>query len=215
MSRRIVAWLVAAVLLAGCGSGVAAPSAAEPVAGQVAATATTAPPPPPEPTASPTPTTVPTPTPTPEPTAKPTASPTAAPDVAADLRIAGPYTLGPTGASGMQGKFSFSVAGKDISAVMSGREVLRGGKQAGFAFVEVIDGITMTSDVYTAAAKGGARNVGGKVSWTKIGGKRVALIKAPAGTMAMFQLGDSLVMAAGTSMPTTKAIITALIKANP
>lgn len=54
----------------------------------------------------------------------------------------------------------------------------------------------------------------GKLSCTKIAGERVALIKAPSSSMAMYRLGDSLVMVAGLDMAGTKAIIEAVIRAN-
>jgi hypothetical protein len=211
LSLRHGALVLAAVIAAGCGA--AATPSVDPVSSPVAtpipaptasATAT------PEPTPAPTPAPTATPTPTPE----PTPAPTPTPDVAASLKIAKPFTLGPTGASGMQGEFSFTVGGKEISAVMSGREVFRDGTSKGYAFVEVIEGVTMTAEVFKAAAKGGATNVGGKLTWVRIGGQRVGLIAAPAGSMAMFALDDTIVMAAGMTPAGTKAIVTALIKAN-
>jgi len=109
---------------------------------------------------------------------------------------------------------NLSVAGMTVVEHMAGRQVLKNGRSAGYAFVLTFDGMDIAAVPFETMAKGSATSTGGKLSWATIGGQRVALIDAPAAKAAMYRLRDEVVMVAGTTMADSKAIVAAVIKAN-
>ncbi len=218
--RPALAAMAVLLLMAACGSspaGTSAPSG--PVAGVTAASlpATPSGTPVPAPTATPVPTATPDPAATanPAPSAETTTVPSPAPDAAAGLRIAAPFELvdNPADAA-LQATFTFQVGGTTVEATMSGREIHRLGVVVGVAYAMRIDGVTWNKATFERAARGGANNVDGKLTYARIRGHRVALIKAASGSVALYRLGRDLVMVAGLSMAATKELMTAIIKAN-
>jgi hypothetical protein len=109
---------------------------------------------------------------------------------------------------------NLAIAGKTIVEHMAGRQVLKAGMPYGYAFVLTFDGLDIATIPFDTMAKGSAKSTGGKLSWTTIGGQRVALIDAVSAKAAMYRLGDEVVMVAGTTMKASKAIVAAVIKAN-
>jgi hypothetical protein len=197
--RLLVTMLGAIVLIAACSGSVAAPSAAP----SQAAAATAA--------SSPTPR--PTPRPTPLPTPKPT--PTASPDPAAALKIAAPYKLRDNPANkALTANLELTVAGIKVTEIITGREIVTGGKVVGMVLVLQIVGIPMNTAAFNAGAEGAARNVGGTATYTTISGLRVAMIKAPSGQIGMVLLHDNILMVIGTKPADTKPLLTQIIKAN-
>jgi hypothetical protein len=227
--RPALAAMAVLLLVAACGSspaGTSAPSG--PVIRVTAASpaptpsgtpvpAPTATPVPTAPTATPVPTAPPDPasTPNPAPGAETATAPSPTPDAAAGLRIAAPFELVDNPAdTALQATFTFQVGGTTVEATMSGREIHRLGVIVGVTYAMRIDNVTWNKATFERAARGGANNVDGKLTYTRIHGHRVALIKAASGSVALYRLGRDLVMVAGLSMAATKELMTAIIKAN-
>jgi hypothetical protein len=153
-------------------------------------------------------------TPSPTPAQTPTPVVSAKTGIAA-LKIGAPYKLVANAANAaLKNSFSFDVAGTHISATMDGREIRKSSVLVGFAFVLEFTGIPMSRQVFDAAAKGGATNAGGTLSFTTISGKRVALIKTPQALVGMYVLHAGIVMVVGVTPDKTKTLLTSVIKAN-
>ncbi len=207
--RATLATVLAALVLAACTTSSATPGPTGPP--EPAPTATSGP------SAMPTPTLTPTPAPTPAatPTATPDPTATPVPDIAGGLQIGSPFELVDNPADPtLQASFTIDIAGVHLEATMRGREVTRRGVVVGYAFVEVIDGLPWTKETFDIAAQGGARNVGGKLTFMKIAGKRVGLIKSSYGAYAMYRLGDSIVLVGAETVALAKTLVSSVIKAN-
>jgi hypothetical protein len=205
--RLFCGCLAVFVTLAGC-SAAAAPDAANPPA-SLAWMATAAP------TAARPATPSPVPTPTPTPSATPTAEPDPVEDAGWDVQIGAPYKLVENAAnSALKASFSVDVGGQHVEAAMTGREIRRSGAMVGAALKIEFTGITMTRQVFEASAKGGATSSGGRLSYTTILGKRVALITTSQTTVGMYVLHGFIVMVAGVKAGDTKTLLTSVIKAN-
>jgi len=114
----------------------------------------------------------------------------------------------------LTGSFKFDVAGQHIEAAMNGREVWNGSSLVGAAIVMRFTGMPMTTQVFEAAARGGANNVNGRVTYETVLGTRVAYITSPTTSVGMFPLHGSIVMIGGTTATGTKALLASVIKAN-
>jgi hypothetical protein len=165
------------------------------------------------PTASPTPTPTLTPTPTPRTTTGQTEN--SKPDSSAGLKIGAPYTLVANALNrGLRATFSFDIGAQHVEASMNGREIRKDGVTVGVALVLQFTGIPMSSALFEASAKGGARNAGGTLSYTKVLGQRVAIITTKQATAEMYALGDQMIMVGGNKPADSRTYITSIIKAN-
>jgi hypothetical protein len=204
-SRLAVSLLGAILLVGACSAGV--PATTEPTPAPAATPRITFPP---RPTPLPTATPAPTPTPDPEPT--PVANST---DLASSLKIGKPYRLVDNAANkALTGSFKLDMGGQHIEAAMNGREVWSGSSLVGAAIVMRFTGYPVTSAMFEGAARGGASNVNGKVSYATVLGTRVAYITSTQATAGMFVLHGAIVMVAGTTSATTKTLLASVIKAN-
>jgi hypothetical protein len=159
-------------------------------------------------------TAVPTPVPTPKPTPKVTPEPKAG-DLASDLRIGAPYKLVANSANAsLTATFSVDVGGQHITATMNGREIRRSGTTVGAALVLKFSGISMSNSLFEASAEGGARNAGGKLSYSTVLGHRVAIITTPSTSVWLYLLHGTIVMVGGVNGSDTKPLMTSVIKAN-
>lgn len=205
--RRLPAAALAALLvLGGCTVG-AEPATPGPLATlDIPATPT------PLPTERPTPSPVPTPSPTPVASPTPDAEPEPATDLASTLRIGLPYKLVANGRNGeLKASFTIDYAGTRIAVVMNGREIWQGGKLVGAALVMEMNGIDMNEEVFEAAA----RNSGSRrVTFSTILGERVAFAETAQTTVGMYVLKGRIVMVGGVDPDESKALLTAVIRAN-
>jgi pyruvate/2-oxoglutarate dehydrogenase complex dihydrolipoamide acyltransferase (E2) component len=205
--RLFGACLAVFVTVAGCSSAAAPDSANPPASLAWLATA--------EPTAARPATPSPVPTPTPTPSATPTAEPDPVEDAGWDVQIGAPYKLVDNPANGaLKASFSVDVAGQHIEAAMSGREIRRSSAMVGAALKVEFTGMSMTRQVFEASAKGGATSSGGRLSYTTILGKRVAMITTSQTTVGMYVLHGFILMVAGVKASDTKTLLTSVIKAN-
>jgi len=204
-------FLATAILVAACsGGGTAAVSQAPSQAATVASPTTS---PSPRPTPSPTPILTARPSPTPAVTAAPP-EPTPV-DAAAALKIGAPYKLRANPANkDLSASFELTIAGVHVTETITGREITNAGRLVGEVLVLQIKGVPVTSEFFEPAVQGAARNVGGTVTYTTISGVKVALIKATAGTFGMVMLHREILMVIGKKPADTKALTTAVIKAN-
>jgi hypothetical protein len=204
-SSRLAASLLGAILLVGaCSAG--GPPAADPTPTPAATPKITFPP---------RPTALPTATPAPTPVAQPTPAAPAVDDLASGLKIGKPYRLVDNPANkALTGSFQLDVAGQHIEAAMNGREVWNSSSLIGAAIVMRFTGHPVTTPMFEGAARGGAANVGGKVSYATVLGTRVAYITSSQATAGMYVLHGSIVMVAGTTSANTKAVLASIIKAN-
>jgi hypothetical protein len=198
-----------AVLIAACSGGGTAAVSQPPT--QTATVAT----PPTAPTARPTPVPPPKPSPTPKVTAPPPEPEVTPVDAAAALKIGAPYELRANSANkDLSASFELTIAGVHVTETITGREITNAGKLVGEVLVLQIKGVPVTSEFFEPAVQGAARNVGGTVTYTTIAGVKVALIKATAGTFGMVMLHREILMVIGKKPADTKALTTAVIKAN-
>jgi hypothetical protein len=170
------------------------------------------------PTARPTPRATPRPTPKPslKPSPKPAPAATPTPEGAATLKIGAPYRLVANPANqALHGSVSIDLSGAHIVETLSGREIRNGATLVGYALVLDFNGIKMSRELFEAAARGGANNSGGKLSYTTILGRRVAVIISGKVTVDLYALHDSIVMVFGVKAADTKPLLTSVIKANP
>ena len=207
--RRLAALALTIGLVAACSGGQASVSQV-PVASVAAAPSRA---PLPHPTAVPTPAPTPRPTPAVQPTPK--SAPTSQSDPAAALKIGSPYKLVANAANpALNTSIVITVGGTQVTETITGREIKNAGKLVGLALVLQIKGVPMTKAVFEAGAQTAANNAKGKLTYTTIGGQRVAIIAAPLATYAMFRLHGNIVMVAGIKATDTKPLVTSVIKAN-
>lgn len=209
--KAALSLLPIAVLIAACsGSGTAAVSQPPSQAAASPATVATA-----RPTPRPTPVSTPKPSATPTVTAAPP-EPEATPvDAAAALKIGAPYKLRANPANkDLSASFELTIAGVHVTETITGREITNAGRLVGEVLVLQIKGVPVTAEFFEPAAQGAARNVGGTITYTTISGVKVALIKATAGTFGMVMLHREILMVIGKKPADTKALTTAVIKAN-
>ena len=110
--------------------------------------------------------------------------------------------------------FSFDVADRHIESKMTGREIRQNGALAGLVLVMTIDRLTMTRDVFNAAAHAAANSAGGKVAFKTILGEWVAIVTTKDATFGMYALGDEIVLVGGPIGTDAETLLTAVIKAN-
>ena len=194
MPRLVVGVLVAFLIVAACGNGpvvTSSPTASPPPSQSITGSA------PPSVALAPTP------------------SPT--PDPLTALQIGDPFVLSANqlNKSLTQGfEFGFDVAGRHIQSAMSGREIRHGAALAGLALVMTFDRLTMTRDIFNAAAHGAADAGAGKVAFSTILGERVAIVTSKASTFGMYALRDEIVLVGGPTGTDAVTLLTAVIKAN-
>jgi len=110
--------------------------------------------------------------------------------------------------------FAFDVANRHIESKMTGREIRQDGALAGLVLVMTIDRITMTRDVFNAAAHAAADSAGGKVAFKTILDEWVAIVTTKDATFGMYALHDEIVLVGGPIGTDAETLLTAVIKAN-
>ncbi len=110
--------------------------------------------------------------------------------------------------------FAFDVADRHIESKMTGREIRQDGALAGLVLVMTIDRLTMTRDVFNAAAHAAADSAGGKVAFKTISGEWVAIVTTKDATFGMYALHDEIVLVGGPIGTDSETLLTAVIKAN-
>jgi hypothetical protein len=173
------------------------------------------------PTAVPTATARSTPRPTPVPTSRPTAKPTASPsptpepEAAAAVRIGAPYELVANPANKeLNATISISMGGRQITEIITGREIKRGGTTVGTLLVLEFTGVPMNQAAFEAGATGLAKRSGGKLTYATILGWRAAFVTSKAATFGLTLLHRNIVVVAGTRAADTRPLLTSVIKAN-
>ena len=159
----------------------------------------------------------PTPSPTPRPSASPKPSATPAPVARAvdKLKIGSPYTLVFNPANpALSANFSFQVGSVTVTETMSGLEIRQRGQTVGLVYVLEITGVPMNNAAFEGGARGAAANTGGKLTYAKVLGKKVAYIAAKQASFAMYLHGDVIVMVGAQTLSTTKTLFASVIKAN-
>jgi hypothetical protein len=109
--------------------------------------------------------------------------------------------------------FAFDVADRHIESKMTGREIRQDGALAGLVLVMTIDRLTMTRDVFNAAAHAAADSAGGKVAFKTINGEWVAIVTTKDATFGMYALHDEIVLVGGPIGTDAETLLTAVIKA--
>lgn len=197
---------LAGVVAAACGSA-GPPSQAAP---SLAAT--------PAPTRTPAPTPTRAPTPTPTATPAPTDSPRVDPTV--DLEIAKPYTLAGLDSvtaamleAGMKEGLGTMADVLEIGA----RQVSKDGTPVAIVLGMRFPGVPMGdgSSFLDATVGGAAATTGTEVTRAKVDGRQVRIGESPASAFAAYQQDDMIVFAIGASAKEMKAVVAALIGANP
>jgi hypothetical protein len=110
--------------------------------------------------------------------------------------------------------FAFDVADRHIESKMTGREIRQDGALAGLVLVMTTDRLTMTRDVFNAAAHAAADSAGGKVAFKTINGEWVAIVTTKDATFGMYALHDEIVLVGGPIGTDAETLLTAVIKAN-
>jgi len=110
--------------------------------------------------------------------------------------------------------FSFDVANRHIESKMTGREIRQDGALAGLVLVMTIDRITMTRDVFNAAAHAAADSAGGRVAFKTVLDEWVAIVTTKDSTFGMYALHDEIVLVGGPIGTDAETLLTAVIKAN-
>ena len=193
--RLLVAAVAGLLIVAGCGNGpvvTASPTASAPPSH--GATIGSAPPS----TAN---------APTPQPT----------PDAVAALDIGAPFVFGTNPVNKALTEsfaFEFDVADRHIKSTMSGREIRQGDALAGIALVMTFDHLTMTRDIFNAAAHGAADAGGGRVAFKTILGNWAAIVTTKDATFGMYALHDVIVLVGGPTGTDAETLLTAVIQAN-
>ena len=202
--RFVLLALPALLVLGGCTVG-AEPATPGPLATlDIPATPT------PLPTQRPTPSPIATPSPTPVASPTPAAQP--ASDLASELRIALPYKLAENrGNRALTASFTFDYAGAHVEVTVNGREIWLGRDLAGVALVMDMSGLEMNEQVFEAAAASGGS---GRATFSTILGETVAFADNGQRTIGMYLLKGRIVMVGGADADATKALLTAVIKAN-
>ena len=145
----------------------------------------------------------------------PTPSPT--PDPLTALQIGAPFVLSTNQVNRSLTQsmaFEFDVAGRHIRSTMTGREIRQNGALAGLALVMTFDRLTVTRDVFNAAAHGAADSSGGKVAFSTILGQWAAIVTSKDSTFGMYALHDEIVLVGGPTGTDVPTLLTAVIKAN-
>jgi hypothetical protein len=193
--RLVIGAFAALLIMAGCGSGpvvTASPTASVPPSqGAVIGSAL--------PSAAIGPTPVPT------------------PDAVAALDIGAPFVFGTNPVNKALTEsfaFEFDVADRHIKSTMNGREIRQGDALAGIALVMTFDHLTMTRDIFNAAAHGAADAGGGTVAFKTLLGEWVAIVTTKDATFGMYALHDVIVLVGGPAGTDAEALLTAVIKAN-
>lgn len=210
-SRRVaviaVTTLVAALTLAGCGSTAPASNPA-PSTSAVTAPPVTAPP-----------SVAPTLAPTVVPSVAPSVAVTGAPptgDPAAGLKIEAPYGMIALPSS-LQTTFEQQMAtglGALGSSIKVGFRQVTGG--SGFSILMVIAFPTgsLTAASYQAALAGMAPSMGATFTTTTVGGVEISKGAMSSGAVAIFHVGDHMLMVIGQTEADSVAVATSLINAN-
>jgi hypothetical protein len=110
--------------------------------------------------------------------------------------------------------FAFDVADRHIESKMTGREIRQDGALAGLVLVMTTDRLTMTRDVFNAAAHAAADSAAGKVSFKTILGEWAAIVTTKDATFGMYALNDEIVLVGGPIGTDAETLLTAVIKAN-
>jgi hypothetical protein len=165
---------------------------------------------------------------TPTPTRKPSFSPvpsqspsppipTLAPPVSAieTLKIGSPYVFvfNPANTA-LSANFSFQMGSINVTETMSGREIHQRGKIVGLAYVIEFTGIPMSDAAFEGGARGAAANTGGKLTYGKVLGHRVAYVVTRSASFALYRHVDAIVMVGAQTLSLTKTLLTSVIKAN-
>ncbi|HEY7969114.1 MAG TPA: hypothetical protein VID95_03910 [Candidatus Limnocylindrales bacterium] len=162
----------------------------------------------------------PTPSPTrpasPSPSPKPSASPEEVAARAVDsLKIGKPYALVFNAANpALSANFSFQVGSVTVTETMSGLEIRQRGQTVGLVYVLEIVGIPMNNAAFEGGARGAAANTGGKLTYAKVLGKKVAYIAARQASFAMYLHGATIVMVGAQTLGLTKTLLASVIKSN-
>ena len=194
--RLVVGALAALLIVAGCGNGpVVSASPTASVAPSVSATGSAAP------SAS----------------AALAPTPVQTTDAVAAIEIGAPFVLSTNPLNKAltdSFSFAFDVADRHIESKMTGREIRQDGALAGLVLVMTIDRLTMTRDVFNAAAHAAADSAGGKVAFKTISGEWVAIVTTKDATFGMYALHDEIVLVGGPIGTDSETLLTAVIKAN-
>ena len=110
--------------------------------------------------------------------------------------------------------FAFDVADRHIESKMTGREIRQDGALAGLVLVMTIDRLTMTRDIFNAAAHAAADTAGGNVAFKTILDEWVAIVTTKDATFGMYALHDEIVLVGGPIGTDAETLLTAVIKAN-
>jgi hypothetical protein len=131
------------------------------------------------------------------------------------LEIGAPYTLVFNPANpALHADFSFQMGSISVTETMNGREIHQRGKAIGLAYVLELTGVPMSDAVFEGGARGAAANTGGKLSYGKVLGHKVAYIVTKPASFAMYRDGDVIVMVGAQTLSLTKTLVTSVIKAN-
>ena len=196
--RLVVGALAALLIVAGCGNGPvvsASPTASVPASPSATGSAT--------PSATPSAALAPTPVQT--------------TDAVAAIEIGAPFVLSTNPLNKAltdSFAFAFDVADRHIESKMTGREIRQDGALAGLVLVMTIDRLTMTRDVFNAAAHAAADSAGGKVVFKTILDEWVAIVTTKDATFGMYALHDEIVLVGGPIGTDAETLLTAVIKAN-
>jgi hypothetical protein len=192
--RLVVGALAALVIVAGCGNGpVESASATASVPQSPSATGSAAP------------------------SAALAPTPVQTTDAVAAIEIGAPFVLSTNPLNKAltdSFSFAFDVADRHIESKMTGREIRQDGALAGLVLVMTIDRLTMTRDVFNAAAHAAADSAGGKVAFKTILDEWVAIVTTKDATFGMYALHDEIVLAGGPIGTDAETLLTAVIKAN-
>jgi hypothetical protein len=101
-----------------------------------------------------------------------------------------------------------------VTETLSGLEIRQRGKTVGLAYVLELDGVPMSNAVFEGGARGAAANSGGKLTYGKVLGKKVAYVATKQASFAMYLHGDVIVMIGAGTLSLTKTLLTSVIKAN-
>ena len=144
-------------------------------------------------------------------------TPVPTPDAVAALDIGAPFVFGTNPVNKALTEsfaFEFDVADRHIKSTMSGREIRQGDALAGIALVMTFDHLTMTRDIFNAAAHGAADAGGGRVAFKTILGNWAAIVTTKDATFGMYALHDVIVLVGGPTGTDAETLLTAVIQAN-
>jgi hypothetical protein len=97
---------------------------------------------------------------------------------------------------------------------MSGREIHQRAKLVGLAYVIEFTGIPMNDAAFEGGARGAAANTGGKLTYGKVLGHKVAYVVTKSASFALYLHDDAIVMVGAQTLSLTKTLLTSVIKAN-